>query len=137
MSFAVKDNLLIQTAALSNGAGATQITGYDLGHTASKLGRNLANFEVLIEMPALTTTELPNAETYTMSIEESVDAAFSSPVIRNANVMQQLGAGGAGAAAKSVRVRLPTDILRFFRIKGTKTGTGNVSAKSMTVSLIF
>lgn len=137
MSFAVKDSQLSQTAALSNGAGATQITGFDLGHEAAKLGRCLADVELLIEMPALTTTELPDTNTYIMSIETDDNAGFSSAKILHANVQQQTGAGGAGAAALSTRVRLPTDCERYVRVKGTKTGTGNVSAKNMTVSLLF
>lgn len=137
MSFAVKDAQLVQTKALSNGAGATSTDGFDLGHNAALLGRNLANFDILIEMPALTTTELPDAETYTMSIETDDNAAFSSAKILHANVMQQVGAGGAGAVAKSERVRLPSNCERYVRVKGTKTGTGNVSAKVMTVSMLF
>lgn len=135
MTFQVQDKLLIQTAALSNGAGATQITGFDLGHNAARLGRNLADFELKIDAPALTTTLLPDAETMTYSIEHATDAAFTSPVVLHANVLQQLGAGGAGAAAASKRVRLPTDVLRFVRVKATKTGTGNASTVSMTVAM--
>lgn len=137
MSFRTLDKSLIQTAALSNGAGATQITGYDLGHTPTNGGRFLADMEFLIEMPVLTTTELPNSETFKVSVEEATDAAFTSPVIRHVDILQQLGAGGAGAAAKSVRWRPPTDILRFVRFKATKTGTGNVSGKTISVTPSF
>ncbi len=137
MSFAVKDNQLVQTKALSNGAGNTAIDGFDLGHNAAKLGRNLADFEILIEMPALTTTELPDTNTYIMSIEMDDNSAFSSATVLHAEVLRQTGAGGTGAVAASVRVRLPSNVERFVRVKGTKTGTGNVSAKVMTVSLVL
>lgn len=137
MSFDLQDKQLIQTAALPNGAGAVQVTGFDLGHTLTTLGRNLAQMEFLIAMPALTTTELPDAETMKISVEESVDAAFTSPIIRHVDILQQLGAGGAGAAAKSVRWRAPTNINRFVRFKATKTGTGNVSGKVLTASMEF
>lgn len=137
MSFAVKDSQLVLTKALSNGAGNTATDPIDLGHNAALLGRNLADMEILIEMPALTTTELPDTNTYIMSIETDDNAGFSSAKILHANVQQQTGAGGAGAAALSTRVRLPTDCERYVRVKGTKTGTGNVSAKNMTVSLLF
>lgn len=137
MSFQLADEQLKQTAALSNGAGATQITGFDLGHNAAQLGRNLADFEIKIEMPALTTTELPDAQTYTMSIETDDNSGFSTATVLHASVQVQTGAGGAGAAAKSTTFRLPTNVERYVRVKGTKTGTGNVSAKSMTVSLLF
>lgn len=137
MSFAVKDAQLIQTKALSNGAGSTVTDGWDLGHNAALLGRNLADFELLIEAPALTTTELPDTETYKYSIETDDNAAFGSAKVLHTDVMQQLGAGGAGAAAKSERVRLPSNCERYVRVRGTKTGTGNPSAKVFTVSLMF
>jgi hypothetical protein len=137
MTLQVKDKLLIQTKALSNGAGATAIDGFDLRHNAARYGRHLVDCELLIEMPLLTTTELPNSETYIMSIEHDSDPAFGTAVVLHANVQVQTGAGGAGAAAKSTRVRLPSDVKRYVRVKGTKTGTGNVSAKVMTVSLCY
>lgn len=137
MSFAVKDSQLVLTKALSNGAGNTATDPIDLGHNAALLGRNLADMEILIEMPALTTTELPDTETYIMSIETDDAVGFGSATVLYENVMKQTGAGGAGAAAKSTRVRLPSTVERFIRVKGTKTGTGNVSAKNMTVSLLF
>lgn len=137
MSYALKDKKQIQSKALSNGAGNTVIDGFDLGHDPTKGGRNLSAMELLIEAPALTTTELPDTETYTYSIETDDNSAFSSAKVLHGNVMQQVGAGGAGAAAKSEHVRLPTNCERFVRVKGTKTGTGNPSAKSFTVSMLF
>jgi hypothetical protein len=137
MTFALKDNQLVLSKALSNGAGSTVTDGVDLGHNAAALGRNLADFELLIESPALTTTELPDTETYSYSIETDDNAAFGSAKVLHANVMVQTGAGGAGAAAKSERVRLPSNVERHVRVRGTKTGTGDASAKTFSASFMF
>lgn len=137
MSFAVKDATLIQTAALPNGATTTVITGFDLGHDPTKIGRLLAEMEILIESPALTVGELPNGETITFSVETDDNSGFSSALKIYDALFVQTGAGGVGDVAKSARFRLPSTVERFVRVKATKTGAGNASTKSMTVSQLF
>ncbi len=129
------DAQLRQTAALPDGAAATQVTGLDLGHGVN--GSHVAPHEILIEAPALTTTELPDTETMTYSIETDDNAAFSSATIVDADVLVQTGAGGAGAAAAEQRYRLPTTCERYVRLKATNSGAGDASGKSMTFSLKF
>lgn len=133
MPYQVQDANLIKTAALPNGAAATQTTGIDLELTVrSDL---VAACELVISAPALTTGELPDGQTITYSVETDDNSGFSSAKVINGNAGVQTGAGGVGAAAQELRVRLPSNCERHVRVKATKTGAANASAKSMTVAL--
>lgn len=133
----LQDASLIQTAALPEGATgapvATNVTGFDLGG-----GDHAGNFELLVSLPALTTAELPDTETMTVSIETDDNADFSSASIIVDKAVVQTGASGAGAAAKSARVGLPSDVERYVRAKATiSAGGGDCSAKKLTAGLVF
>lgn len=134
MEPSVRDAALIQTKALPNGAAATVIDGFDLGHGSK--GDFLAQAELLIEAPALGATPLPNAKTMTFSVEHDTDSAFGTPVVLADKVIVQTGAGGVGDVAKSARFRLPTDVKPNVRVKATGSGAGDASGSSFTVSLI-
>lgn len=138
MTLRVRDRDLEQTAALPNGAASTTTTGFDLGHNSAKQGRLLAQCELEIVAPALTTAELPDGQTITYHVEHADDAAFSvNLATEHSTVRVQTGAAGAGAAGATDRVRLPTQCKRFVRVKATKTGAANASAKSMSAALVF
>ena len=123
------------TAALPNGAATTTTTGIDL-ETVSTSADFLARAEFLLSAPALTTGQLADTQTITYSIETATDAAFTSPVVFNASMFVQTGAGAAGDVAKSARFRLPTNVLRYVRAKAIKTGASNASTASMTLKLV-
>lgn len=135
MEPSVRDAALIQTKALPNGAAATAIDGFDLGHGSK--GDFLAQTELLIETPALGATPLPNAKTMTFSIEHDDAANFGTAVVLANQVIVQTGAGGVGDVAKSARFRLPTNVKRYVRVKATGSGAGDASGSAFTVSMVF
>lgn len=136
MTFNVADKLLTQTAALPNGAAVTVTTGIDLGHDNTK-DRLLADCELLVSVPALTTTQLGDTQTITISIETDNDVAFGSAKVLTSSLFVMTGAGGAGAAAASDRFRLPSNCERYVRAKATKAGATNASTASMTFQVLF
>jgi len=134
----VKDASFVQTKALSNGAGNVVTDGFNLGSLTARGARlEHGDCELKIEAPGLTTTQLPDSETMTYSIETDDNSGFSSAKILADKVILQTGAGGAGAAAVTARFKLPSDCEQYVRVKATKTGTGDCSTVSMTVSLLF
>ena len=52
-------------------------------------------------------------------------------------ILTQLGAGGVGAVAGTVRYRFPSDCDRYVRVNVTNSGAGNCSGKVVTEELLF
>ena len=121
------------TKALPNGAAAVNSDSMDL--EVSSDGLHLANCELEITAPALDTADLPDTKTMTYKVEESDDDSSFNTVADS--VLVQTGASGAGAAAATVRVRLPSDVKRYVRVTATNSGTGDASDKSLTAKLLF
>lgn len=135
MAFLLKDKKLRVTKALPNGAASVTTDGFDLGHGTK--GEVVSPFELLISAPALTTGEQPDAKTIKYTIEHDTDAAFGTVATLLPDVLTQTGAGAAGAAAATKRVRLPSDTKRHVRVKATGSAIGDASPKSVTVELVF
>lgn len=133
MPFQLADSQLVVSGALPNGATSTTTPGIDL----CNMGDFQASCELLISAPELSGTELPNGATMTYAVEDATAANFSDVVTLFGNVLQQTGSGGLGAAQRTVRVRLPTTVRRYIRVRATNSGTGNASAKSMSASLLL
>lgn len=136
MTFQVADKLLTLTAALPNGAANTSTTAIDLEHNNAR-ENFLADCEFLVSIPALTTTQLGDTQTITVSVETDNDVAFGSAKVVISSLFVMTGASGAGAAAASDRFRLPSNCERYVRIKATKAGTSNASTASMTFQPLF
>jgi hypothetical protein len=136
VSYGLKDKTFIGTKALPNGAATVNSTGFDLGAITSK-GGVLAEVELLISLPALTTTELPDTKTMKVDVQCDSDVAFGSPKTLAKTILTQTGAGGAGAAAATVRYRFPTDCERYVRVNATNDGAGDCSGKNLTEELLF
>ena len=132
----LQDANYIETKALSNGAGNTATDAIDLGALSDR-GAHLSSCELLIEAPALNTTQLPDGETMTYSVESDDNSGFSSATIVADKLILQTGSGGAGASAAEARFKIPSDCEQYIRVKATKTGTGDCSSLEMTVSLRF
>jgi hypothetical protein len=134
--FATKDAQLTKTKALPNGAATTNSDPIDLGATSRS--DFVADHEVLISAPALTTTELADTQTIKYTLEHDSDSAFggAATVPGFADVITQTGAGGAGAAAATHRGKLPTNVKRFIRLKQVKTGASNASTSSGKVEVL-
>lgn len=133
----LRDAGFTQTLALGT-ADATVVTdGFDLGALSAR-GARLADVELKLDAPALNTTQLPDDDTCTYSVETDDDVAFGSAKILTAALLVQTGAGAAGAVAASARFRLPSDCERYVRLKAILAGgTGNCSGASLVASLVF
>jgi len=126
------ENLTLPTAD-----GTVQTTGFDLGAIGDRDVRP-DELEIWIRSPALNTTQLPDADTLTWSVESDDNSGFTSALIVADKVMVQTGAGGAGAAAKECRFKIPPGCERYVRIKAVAAGgTGDISGSSADVSLVF
>ena len=106
----------------------------DLGHDAT--GRVPVGTEILIEAPALAVGELSNAATMTYVVQHDTDSAFGTAVSLYGTVLTQTGASGAGAAAATKRVALPSDCKRYIRVAATANTNLDASAKSMAVNVM-
>lgn len=135
MAYSVKDNALMNTKALPNGANTVAAAGFDLGLTSR--GDFVAPCELQIEAPALDATALPNSQTMIYHVYHSDNADFSSESLVVGNVLTQTGADGAGAAAATKQCRLPVDVKRYVRVKAVKSGTGDASGSSFVSRLVF
>lgn len=137
LSYGVQDVLEIQSVALPNSAGGSAATAnLDLGALAGISARTEQD-ELLLTYPALTTTQLPNSDTVTYTIQACASAGFGSGVVTIGTVTQT-GAGGAGAAGGTFRVKLPTNCPEYVQVSATLgSGAGNCSAASMTLQLVF
>lgn len=135
--FSMRDATLKVTKALPNGAATTYSAGIDLGK--GTYGDHLADCEILITAPALTTTELGDTQTIAYSIEHDTDSAFgtTATITGFASIITQTGAGGAGAAGTTARLRLPTSVKRYIRLKQVKTGASDASTSSGTLEVLF
>jgi hypothetical protein len=86
--------------------------------------------------PALATAELSDTKVVTYKLEDSADNsswASVDPLIQTT----QTGAGGAGAAAKTIRFRLPANTRRYVRIAQTASATPGTLAQAMVAKLLF
>ena len=129
-----RDRLLTRAITLPNGANTTNSTGVDLGESA--LSQFVADAEVLVTAPALTTGQLGDTQTITYSLRHSNNANLSGDVELAANLIVQTGAGGAGAAAATRRFRMPTDVRRYVFLRAVKTGASNASTASGEMAIL-
>jgi hypothetical protein len=138
-NFNVRDALLIKSDVLPAAASTTKNgTALDLGNALTARGARLADCELLLSAPALTTTMLPDTKTMTYSIESSVDSAFTSPITLAGSCIVQTGAGGAGAAAATFRLKVPSDCARYIRAKAVSgANVTDSSTLSMKLELLF
>lgn len=129
------DAELNKTHALPNGAATTQsASGINLG--VGERSGFLSPLELLINAPALTTTELGDTQTITYSLEFATASDFSA-VLESVQLFTQTGAGAAGAAAVERRYRPHSGQAMYCRLKTVKTGVSNASTKSATLKAMY
>ena len=128
----VDDNYNETDVALPTADGTSYSTTIDLGDVDS-VGEN---HELLITIPDLTVTHLPNADTLTVAVAAG---AATDPTALIADTIEVLtGAGGAGATGTTTRFRLPSVCPRYVRVRFTAAGgTGDMSAVDAVVGLRF
>lgn len=129
----LKDATYIKTFALNNGAGSTQSAVIDLGAD----GYKPETIEAELIVPALNATMAPDTRTVTYIIETSTTSNFAA-VDTTIQTSGAAGAGGAGIAATTKRVRLPSNCARYIRGKVTMgSTTGDASSITATFQLLF
>lgn len=135
MGYELRDANLKVTKTLPNGAAAVNSDKIDLG---SGLGDAdfLADVELLLSAPALTTAQLGDAATMTYDVQTDDDANFGSPLTLIDNAIVQTGAAGAGAAAATKRFRLPSNVERYIRVVATNSAAGNASTVSLALEVL-
>ena len=122
--------------ALPNGNATTYSSDIDLGNALENGQQRPENFELLVSVPLLTVTHLPNDETLSVSIVAGAAASPTTVVL--GNVLVSTGAGGSGDVAKEVKVRLPSNCPRYVRAKfDGSASAGDMSAVDAEVSLVF
>lgn len=121
----------VKEFALPDTAGAsTQSTGVDLGADVFKPEA----VELVLDVPAMTATMVPDTKTVTLTIESSTTSVFTA-VARTlaAKTVTAASSGSLGLAAMQLRCRLPADCERYVRGKVTLgAGTADSSALSAT-----
>jgi len=136
MSKALKDASFSETdVALPNGAASTYSSDIDLGF-ALGTGHERPNLELIITVPDLTVTHLPDTRTLTLAVAAGASANPTTLIADSIEVFT--GAGGAGASGTTTRFTLPTDCPRYVRVKFTGgTSAGDMSAVDAEVSMVF
>jgi hypothetical protein len=119
-----RDGLLELSVACPNGAATTRSSRLTLSQTPR--GIVTGDHELVVTIPAAPVGALANGDTLTYRLESYVNDADSSPVVLNSWV--QTGAGGAGAAAQNIRMRLPLRIEGQIALAVINSGAGNASA---------
>ncbi len=131
------DAQLSKSIALPNGAASVVTAAIDLEAQVGSNTAFLAACELKLTAPVLTTAELPDTKTMTYIVETDNDVAFGSLKTLHPSLLVQTGAGAAGDAAATARMRLPSDVERYVRIKATNSGLGDATGKTASLQLLF
>lgn len=130
----MKDLNLTITRALPTADGTVTSSDFDLGCSSSQgsAGAVVRNVELVIEVPALTSTHLPSADTLTLTVQ-SGDAATPTTTM---NLVKVITGTGSTIAAQEVKFRLPSTVGRYVNVKFVAAGgTGDISGVTATLSL--
>ena len=126
----IKDAAHIVTRALPTADGTVTSSDIDLG-ADSYQGEN---FELSIEVPALSAVLLPSADTLTITVQAGAAAAPTTTL----NLVKVITGTGSTIAAHEIRFRLPSDCPRYLNVKFVAAGgTGDQSGVSATIALRF
>ncbi len=128
----MKDASLVKTRALPAAAGTVHSEGMELP-TVSSRGVGDTPSDFVCECPELNTTQLPDSKTATYTLQHDTDSAFGTAETL-ATVAVQIGTGGAGAAAVTRRIGIPSDHKPHVRLAvTTSAGAGDCSAATATL----
>jgi hypothetical protein len=118
------------TRALPTADGTVTSSDIDLG-AGTYRGEN---YELSIEVPALTATHLPSADTLTITVQGGSSATPSTTL----NLVKVITGTGSTIAAQEIRFRLPSDCPRYINVKFVAAGgTGDISGQTATIALRF
>lgn len=135
-SNALQDAGTQDTKALPNGANTIYSTGLDTGITTVQ-ATPVPVVEWELSAPALDTTALPDTKTMTYTIieDDALPLDGSSTAVPGIATLVQTGAGGAGAAATTLKFRRPPTGKRYIGFKAVNSGTGDASGSSATLQI--
>lgn len=126
----INDANFIVSRALPTADGTVTSTTIDL-----ECGVYFApeNVELEVTVPALTATQLPNADTLTITVQAGSATAPTTELFRLPVIT-----GSTGYAGGVVRYRLPSNCPRYLNVKFVAAGgTGDISASAATIKLLF
>jgi hypothetical protein len=130
----MKDLNITLTRALTASDGSVTSSDFDLGATSDRnaAGSSVKDVELVVEVPALTSSELNTADTLILLVQTG-DAVTPTT---SAGLTKTITGTGSTIAAQEVKFRLPPTVGRYVNVKATTAGTsGDMSAKSLTISL--
>jgi hypothetical protein len=132
----MRDANLEVTRALPNGAAT--VTSATAIQVKSEAALELqADVELELSAPALTTALNADAATVKYSIVHGNAADLSDAAVLAGDVLVQTGAGGAGSAAATARYKLPSTCKKYVGMRIVKSGSGDATALSATLSMRF
>lgn len=131
----IRDANLEVSATLPNGA-ATTYTSADIDLAAAGVHHaEVERVDVEVRVPALTTGEIPDTRTLTITLYQGATASPTTPVSASRVIT---GAGGVGAAKTFLRFHIHPNAGRYVRAQFVGgTSFGNASAKSAFLALTF
>lgn len=128
----IQDAALTITRALPAQNATVNSTSLDLGQTLA--GDINEQIDLLLTVPA--TPALADSQTLTFTFQDSADNS-SFAAITGVSTLVLTGAGGAGAAATTRRVKLPPAARRYLRVSITSSATsGDSSGVTATFQIL-
>lgn len=126
----MKDLNLTITRALPTADGTVTSADLDLGSAAP--GASVKDAELHIELPALSATLLPNADTLTVTVQSGESPTPSATT----GLSRVITGTGSTIAAQTLQFRLPPTVGRYVNVRfAAAGGTGDQSGVSATISL--
>lgn len=125
----LKDELLKVTQALPAAGASVTSSGIPVGKG------EFDGIDLLIEIPA--TPNLVDDKSVTVKLQDSADGESFADVSEYASIVVT-GAGGLGAAAKSVQLRMPRTVREHIALNiDTEAAGGDNTAIKATLQLVF
>lgn len=126
----INDAAFVISRALPTADGTVTSSDIDLGVAPSFSPENV---ELEITVPALNATQLPNADTLTITVQGGAAATPTTELWRVPVIT-----GSTGYAGGTFRYRLPSNCPRYVNVKFVAAGgTGDISGSAATVKLLF
>jgi hypothetical protein len=128
----IQDLALTITRALPTADGTVTSTDFDLGAVSPDVTAEV--FELVLAIPALSSTLLPSADTLTITVQSG--AAVTPTTATNQSKV--ITGTGSTIAAQELRFRLPSNVGRYVNVKYVAAGgTGDMSGATVTQTLRF
>jgi hypothetical protein len=125
----IRDALLSVTRALPTSDGTVTSADIDLG----QLHYSPEDVELEVYVPSLNSTQLPSADTLTITVQGGNSATPSSSL----GLVKVITGDGSDSVPQRFLFRLPSDCGRYINVKFVAAGgTGDISGSSAVISLL-